>query len=159
MTQGLIAYHFTSKEDLWKTAADRIFTELETEVLDVVRSDFDDPRDAARDAIRRYVSFAARRPELIRFMVEEGKHDSDRMKWLVETHLRPMYEAFEVLAAIMTDLPSGFDAAHLYYVLAGGGSLIFALAPECRALTGIDPMSSARVDAHADLMARLLVPD
>jgi TetR/AcrR family transcriptional regulator len=128
VSQGLITYHFTSKDEPWKAAADRIFTELRTEILDGLGVDAGDPHAAAREAIRVYVRLVARRPELIPFMVEAGRHESDRMKRLVVTHLRPMYQAFEVLAALA-------------------------------ALAGVDPMSPARVEAHADLMARLLVPD
>jgi hypothetical protein len=43
-------------------------------------------------------------------------------------------------------------------VLAGAGSLIFAVAPECRRLTGLDPLRDAAVEAHAEFVARLLVP-
>jgi hypothetical protein len=49
-------------------------------------------------------------------------------------------------------------AAHAYYVMAGAGSLIFAVAPECRRLTGLDPETPEAVEAHADFVARLLVP-
>jgi hypothetical protein len=42
--------------------------------------------------------------------------------------------------------------------MAGAGSLIFAVAPECRRLTGLDPETPEAVEAHADFVARLLVP-
>ena len=104
--------------------------------------------------------FAAAHPELFRLMVEEGKNDDDRMQWLVDTHLRPLYEQ----GFVQHGAPFGqdFNAAslpHAYYVLAGAGSVIFALAPECRRLTGLDPATSQAVEAHADFVARLLVPD
>ncbi len=54
-----------------------------------------------------------------------------------------------------------FDEAllpHAYYVMAGAASLIFAVAPECRRLTGLDPETEQAVDAHAEFVARLLVP-
>ena len=44
-------------------------------------------------------SCASRRPilELHRLMVEEGKTDGPRMQWLVDRHVRPLYEASRVL--------------------------------------------------------------
>jgi hypothetical protein len=42
--------------------------------------------------------------------------------------------------------------------MAGGGSLIFAVAPECRRLTGLEPGTDAASEAHAEFVARLLVP-
>jgi hypothetical protein len=42
--------------------------------------------------------------------------------------------------------------------MAGAASLIFAVAPECRRLTGLDPETEQAIEAHADFVARLLVP-
>ena len=47
---------------------------------------------------------------------------------------------------------------HAFYALAGAASLIFAVAPECRRLTGLDPETHEAVETHADFVARLLVP-
>jgi hypothetical protein len=35
---------------------------------------------------------------------------------------------------------------------------MFAVAPECRRLTGFDPERREAIEAHADFVARLLVP-
>jgi len=157
--QGLITYHFRSKDELWRAAADRIFALLAkrmTGQLGALPSE--DPRERAREAIRIYVRFAAAHPELFRLMVDEGKNSERRMKWLVDTHLRPRYEQF----MRPRDTRIGkFDEAllpHAYYVMAGAGSLIFAVAPECRRLTGLDPETEQAVEAHAEFVARLLVP-
>lgn len=37
-------------------------------------------------------------------------------------------------------------------------SLMFAVAPECQRLTGLDPTSPHVVEAHAEMLVRLLVP-
>jgi len=157
--QGLITYHFRSKDELWRAAADRIFGLLAkrmTEQLSALASD--DPRERTREAIRSYVRFAAAHPELFRLMVDEGKNSERRMKWLVDTHLKPRYEQFMRPRGAGS---SRFDEAslpHAYYVMAGAGSLIFAVAPECRRLTGLDPETEQAVEAHAEFVARLLVP-
>ncbi len=157
--QGLITYHFRSKDELWQAAADRIFGLLAkrmTEQLSALPSE--DPRERAREAIRIYVRFAAAHPELFRLMVDEGKNLERRMKWLVDTHLKPRYDQFMGLRGTRI---GAFDEAvlpHAYYVMAGAGSLIFAVAPECRRLTGLDPETEQAVEAHADFVARLLVP-
>jgi AcrR family transcriptional regulator len=157
--QGLITYHFRSKEELWKAAAERIFALLSarmTEQLGVLASE--DPRERTREGIRTYVRFAAEHPELFRVMVDEGKNSGRRMKWLVDTHLKPRYEQLMRPDGARS---GAFDEAllpHVYYVMAGAGSLIFALAPECRRLTGLDPDSERVVAAHAEFVARLLVP-
>jgi AcrR family transcriptional regulator len=156
--QGLITYHFRSKDELWRAAADDIFERLEgqlAEHLDTVEPA--DPRERARDAIRQYVRFAAAHPELFRIMVDEGRVADERMKWLVDTHLRPR---FDTISRGLLEV-AGIDEAlvpHAFYALAGAASLIFAVAPECRRLTGLDPRTAKAVEAHADYVARLLVP-
>src|SRR3990172_5440424 len=151
--QGLIPSHSRSKDELWRAAADRIFGMLAkrmTEQLSSLASE--DPRERAREAIRTYVRFAAAHPELFRLMVDEGKNSERRMRWLVDTHLKQRYEQFMHPRGIRI---AGFDEAslpHAYYVMAGAGSLIFAVAPECRRLTGLDPETAAAIEAHAQVL-------
>jgi len=156
--QGLITYHFRSKDELWRAAADRVFGLLEerlAERLGALTSR--DPRERVREGIREYVRFAAAHPELFRLMVDEGNVDDARMKWLVDTHLKPRFrELVEGMASAVD-----FDASlrpHVFYTMAGAASLIFAVAPECRRLTGLDPTRAKAVETHAEFVARLLVP-
>jgi AcrR family transcriptional regulator len=153
--QGLITYHFKSKDELWKAAADRVFQQLRKSLeasAAAVKSE--DPKEQNRELIREFVRFSAAHPELFRMMVEEGKSDDPRMHWLVDTHLRHLYEGIPAFAAG----PDGALGPHLYYLLAGAASVIFAVAPECRRLTGLDPTTDDAVETHANLVARLMVP-
>ena len=157
--QGLITYHFRSKDDLWRAAADRIFALLRTGLGERLAAlDSEDPRERAREGIRAYVRFAAAHPELFRLMSDEGKNSDERMKWLVDTHLEPRYEAFIRTGAAGV---AGLDASlvpHAFYVMSGAASLIFAVAPECRRLTGLDPETPDAIETHAEFVARLMVP-
>ena len=80
------------------------------------------------------------------------------MDYLVEHHVRPLYEStvalFEHLVrdGVVPDIPP----AHLYYILTGAGPTMFVLAPECRRLTGLDPESDEVIEAHADAVCTLL---
>lgn len=156
--QGLITYHFRSKDELWRAAAERIFSRLRGEL----RFDGDratgDGRERARETVRQYVRFVAAHPELFRLMVEEGKSGDERMQWLVDTHLKPLYAGFGRLLAEHVPGAAGDLTASAYYALAGASSLMFAVAPECRRLTGRDPARRQAIEAHADFIARLFVP-
>ncbi len=158
--QGLITYHFRSKDELWRAAADQIFEQLRTSLGERLASlEFEDPRERAREGIREYVRFAAAHPELFRLMVEEGKHGDERMQWLVDTHLKPLYEKdFLGVSGLFGSVCDESRLPHFYYALAGAGSLIFAVAPECRRLTGLDPETRRAVEAHAEFVAQFLVP-
>jgi AcrR family transcriptional regulator len=156
--QGLITYHFRSKDELWRAAAASVFDGLGRQLAERVDAlELADPRERAREAIRQYVRFAAAHPELFRIMVDEGRVADDRMKWLVDAHLRPRFEA--ISRGLME--VAGIDEAllpHAFYALAGAASLMFAVAPECRRLTGLEPRSAQAIETHADYVARLLVP-
>lgn len=157
--QGLITYHFRTKDQLWRAAADRIFGMLEKSLGERLAAfETDDPRERAREVVREYVRFAAAHPELFRLMVDEGKNSQERMEWLVDTHLKPRLQRFMLGGPLATVRLDESLVPHAYYVLAGAGSLIFAVAPECRRLTGLDPETEEAVETHAEFVARLLVP-
>lgn len=154
--QGLITYHFRSKDELWKAVADRIFSLLRTTLRP--GPPIGDMRRQARETIRQYVRFAALHPELFRLMVEEGRTDDDRMQWLVDTHMKPLYAGFERLLA---EYVPGADSAivpYAFYAVAGASSLMFAVGPECRRLTGLDPARKKAIEAHAEFVSRLFIP-
>ena len=98
VTQGLLTYHFASKDELWRAAADQIFGAFDDlPERPAPSAGVDD--DTAREAIRSYVRFAAHHPELFAFVVDASRRDDDRLRWLVETHLQARYDAVAGLAA------------------------------------------------------------
>ncbi len=161
VNQGLITYHFRSKESLWKAAVDSMFAELAQEFGELASEiSAVDVREQLRELVVRWVRFAARHPEQMRIMVQEGKADGPRLRWLVSRHLKGFYALFEALVAraraaglVAVDLPT----AHLYYIVIGAASTIFTAAPECRRLTGHDPESEAAIEAHGRALVTLLL--
>jgi len=91
-------------------------------------------------------------------MVDEGKDSDERMQWLVDTHLKPTCDRFVRGGA---GHGTGIDEtmlSHAYYVMAGAASLIFAVAPECRRRTGLDPEAPEAIETHVRFVAQLLIP-
>jgi AcrR family transcriptional regulator len=161
VNRGLIAYHFKTKEALWKAAVIWLFEQAGQELAAAERHAADvDPLARLRYFVRAYVRFCARYPAVNRLMVQEGMHDDWRLAWLVEHFVRPWYARVEALLdqARALDAAPPMDALHFYYILTGGAALIFAMAPEARQLSGVDPAAPDRVDAHADALAQLLFP-
>lgn len=155
VNQGLVTYHFKSKELMWRAAADHIFGELRAHFRALgLRAGDGSMTGMTQEVTKVLVRFSAERPELCRFMIQEGKHENDRMQWLVDTHIKPMYEEFAAFAGVPTEL-----IPHAFYALVGAASVIFAVAPECRRLTGLDPTSDAAIEVHADFVARMLLPE
>jgi AcrR family transcriptional regulator len=159
VTQPLLNYHYRSKDELWRAAVDSLFALLERSIDDRVAETSDaDELTGAKLLVRDFITFSARNPQLHRLITSECKADSARMDYLVERHVRPLYDrtvaVFERLARAGAVPP--IAPAHLYYIVTGAGPTMFVLGPECRRLSGLDPESPAVIDAHADAVCLLL---
>jgi TetR/AcrR family transcriptional regulator len=159
VTQPLLNYHFSTKVELWRAAVDRLFALLTATLSARVEGlrGVDD-LTTTRLIVREFVYFSARHPELHRIITGECKTDTPRMDWMVDRHIRPLYEETVARFARLTEqghLPP-IPPAHLYYMLTGAGPTMFVLGPECRRLTGLDPTSEDVVEAHADAVLTLL---
>jgi len=155
---GLLTYYFTDKQELWKAAVTHAFVELGAELSEVLPGGGDDVAALER-IVRRFVGFVARRPAFMQLMNDEGKRDSARMRWLADTHVRPLYEGMRQrieraqARGVLPTMPS----VHLHYIVLGAAGLIFSQRAECRRIAGVDPTDPAFAEAHADAILRLLV--
>jgi AcrR family transcriptional regulator len=156
-----LPYHFTTKEALWRAAADRIFGLLgETFRKRLAGLEGVDLPTRLRLVLRDFVRFQAAHPELHRFMIQEGIAKTPRLEWLVETHIRPIYEfvrAMIVEAEREGLVPLG-RPEHLHYMLIGAASSVYALAAEAELLTGTDPTDEVLVAEHVATLERMFFP-
>jgi TetR/AcrR family transcriptional regulator len=163
--QPQINYHFETKTALWMAAVDHLFRLLR-EAFDgvlpatLIEADALQLAAAFADAIRRFVRFAAEHPELNQIMVHEGTAAGDRLTWMTETHVKPVFDAIRPLWQILRDagVAAPIDSEILYYVLIGAASLPYVNAPEVRLLTGQDPKNDAWIDSHANGLVAILLP-
>jgi AcrR family transcriptional regulator len=159
VTQPLVNYHFRSKKELWRAAVDALFERLNRTLDDRAHGLRGvDEVTRAKLLVREFVTFSARNPQLHRIIMQESKADGPRMDYLVDRHVRPIYERtteiFESLKreGAVPDVP----APYLYYILTGAGPTMFVLAPECRRLSSLDPTQEDVIEAHADAVCRLI---
>lgn len=161
VNHGLIPYYFGTKRRLWQAAVDHAFADMQQE-LDVILADTatSEPRERAAHLIRAHVRFVARRPAFVRLMFEEGKRRGERMRWIVDRHVRPLYEAVAGLVSEVLGPGAGGEnvsPVHLFYVLAGAAGLIFHQADECERLSGVDPFDPEVTETHARVVERILL--
>lgn len=93
-------------------------------------------------------------------MHEEGKRPGERMRWLVDRHVKPFYEItiqWVEGAQQRGLLPANIAPLHLHYILVGSIDLIFHQAAECKRLTGQDPTDDAMIEAHADAIEAIFL--
>jgi TetR/AcrR family transcriptional regulator len=165
--QGQLTYHFESKDVLWRAAVDHLFGRFDDEFAAALEPGSEaDPAAVLARSIRALVRSVARLPELNRIMVHEATADSDRLAWIVETHVRARFEQLgmlwrEVRESGATELDA--DPVVIYYTVLGAASLLYVNAAEARRLLGRsgadDVISDALITSHADtLVAMLLGP-
>ncbi len=152
VTLGLLQYYFGGKQKLWRAAVDRAFADMRSGLEAVLASDeFASERERLRAVIGGHVRFAAQRPEFVRLMHEEGKRRGARMRWLVDRHVKPLYELFVPLverAQERGDLPASIAPLHLMYSLIGATGVLFHQSEECQRVTGVDVFAPEVVEAH-----------
>ena len=88
---------------------------------------------AFADGMRRFVAFAARHPELNQIMGHEGTADSDRLAWMTQTHVKPLFDAISAVWRTLrkAGVAAPIDSDIFYYLLIGGASTPYVNAPKC----------------------------
>ena len=156
--QPQINYHFTSKEQLWRATVDHLFS-----LMDAALPDLDGvgPRDVAFvDLLYAFIRFSADRPELDRIINLEATAPSDRLGWLVATHLQPRFEAVAAGWERLRSEGLGADltAGEVWEVITSYGAMHFANAPML-SLLGIHAGDGRpESEAHAARVVAVLLP-
>ncbi|MGK0500698.1 MAG: AcrR family transcriptional regulator [Oceanicoccus sp.] len=155
--RGLLAYHFNDKENMWKAVVDATFGNMKTE--------FDQRFEILHDLskservsfiVRFHVRFHAKHPELSRLMSQEATHDSWRIRYLIDHHIRPASNAMARLVKEAKGI-EGTDFVNWYYIMVSASSTIFSFAPECQLLFDVDCHQESIVEAHADMLVAMLL--
>ena len=156
--QPQINYHFTSKEQLWRATVDHLFSLLDAALPDL--AGVGPPEAAFVDLLHAFIRFSADRPELDRIINLEATAPSDRLEWLVATHLQPRFEAVAVgwerlrAAGIGADLSAG----EVWEVITSYGAMHFANAPMLTLLGIHEGDGRPESEAHAARVLAVLFP-
>ncbi len=157
----LITYHFKNKSRLWRAAADRIFREFNISLLKAMAEVPEmDPKARAETFIRTYVRYAVSQPALHKIILQESSHPSDRLDWLVETHLKPLYEMvvgqLTKLQALGVSPPGNPSLLYNMIRVSAGGLL--ALGLEVKGTSGINFEDEAQRNELAEMIIRTFLP-
>ena len=157
----LITYHFKNKNTLWRAAADRIFREFNISLVKAMAEVPErDPKARAEAFVRTYVRYAHDQPALHKIILQESSNHSERLDWLVESHLRPLYD---LVAEPLTRLQElgvapGGSPALLYNMIRVSAGGLLALALEIKGTSGVDLEDEAQRNALADMIIRVFFP-
>lgn len=157
----LIAYHFKSKDALWRAAAGHVFGQLEERLAETAAANTNaSPKARMAALIRSYAHYASQQPALHRMLVLEAGHGGPRLDWLVATYLRPLVTA---MTTDIRELQKQRVAAHghaallvnMIRLIAAG---LPALRYEVKKSSNVDLQSIAGIDAMAELVVSVFLP-
>jgi len=157
----LITYHFKNKDQLWRAATDRIFREFNISLVKAMAEiPAVDPRAKAEAFIRTYVRYSRSQPALHKIILQEAGNHSERLDWLIEHHLRPLFE--EVHKALLELQRIGIappgSAAILFNMIRVSAGGLLALKLELKGTSGIDLDNDEEIDELADMIIRVFFP-
>ncbi len=157
----LITYHFKNKDQLWRAAADYIFSAF---TLSLAKSleEYRDmcPKMRMSALIRAYVTYAKSQPALHKVMVQEASYPNPRLDWLIEEHLKPLFEVTFRMIGKLQELgvtPAG-DPALLFSMIRLSSGGLLALGNELKASSGIDIEDPATLEAISELIIAIFLP-
>jgi len=157
----LITYHFKNKDELWRAAADRIFTEFNAALAAAAQALAGDcPKARMSALIRAYVHYAAGQPALHKIMVQEASQPSQRLDWLIDTHIRPLFDAAVKEIKVLQErgvAPPG-DTKLLFNMIRVSSGALLALSLEFKGTSGIDMYQPGRLDELADMIIAVFLP-
>ena len=157
----LITYHFKNKDKLWRAAADKVFRDF-TRSLSGSLEDHNDkcPKERMAALIKAYVRYAKSQPALHKVMVQEASYPNPRLEWLIDNHLRPLFETtFSMIEELQRIgvAPQGNPRLIFNMIRLSSGGLL-ALGNELRESSGIDIESDETLDEIADMIVRIFLP-
>ena len=157
----LITYHFKNKDQLWRTAVNRVFREFNIALVKALAElPKDDSRQLAAAFIRTYVRFVHEQPALHKIILQESNSESERLDWLIQTHLRPLYEQVESHLSDLqqSGLAPGRNPALLFQMIRGCAGGLLALSLEIKATSGIDFDAPGAIDELSDMIIEVFLP-
>ena len=157
----LITYHFKNKDRLWRAAADRVFRDFGRSIAASLQDHQDEsPKQRMASMIRAYVYYARSQPALHKVMVQEASYPNPRLDWLIETHLKPMFDATAIMIEELQRAGVAVQGNPMLLFnmirLSSGGLL--ALANEIKMSSGINVESDETLDEISDMIVNVFLP-
>ncbi len=157
----LITYHFKNKDQLWRAAADKVFRDFRRSLAASLEDHRDEsPKERMASLVKAYVHYAKSQPALHKVMVQEASYPNPRLDWLIETHLKPFFDAtFELLEELQAlgVAPQGNPRLLFNMIRLSSGGLL-ALGNELKASSGIDVDDEATLDEIAEMIVSVFLP-
>jgi AcrR family transcriptional regulator len=159
--KALVQYHFSTKEQLWQSAASRLWTERNARLAEVM-SNYSDTDALAnmRRGFTALLEFTRENPQWLWFMFHEAAANGDRLQWLIDEFLREDYRLGEEFVRQFQGEGQMREGSPLYLLHLISGALTYNLmvAPLTHRVTDVDLASPESIARQVTLLQTLLAP-
>lgn len=157
----LITYHFKNKDQLWRSAADYVFSAFTLSLAKAVEERRNMcPKKRMSEMIRLYVTYAKDNPALHKVMIQEASYPSPRLDWLIDAHLKPLFETTFGMIKKLQELgvtPAGNPALLFSMIRLCSGGLL-ALGKELERSSGIDIEDPETLHEISEMIINIFLP-
>lgn len=157
----LITYHFKNKDQLWRAAADFLFSAFTLSLAKSVEEQKSMcPKSRMSALIRVYVDYAKSHPALHKVMIQEASYPNERLNWLIDAHLKPFFEVtFGMLRKLQEYgvTPAGNPALLFSMIRLCSGGLL-ALGNELKRSSGIDIEDPETLEEISEMIINIFLP-
>jgi AcrR family transcriptional regulator len=159
VSHNLIYQRFGSKTDLWRAAVDHGFGGMARDMQGVFDPTISDPLDQLRLAVRSFIVFSAERPDLLALMDIEARQDTDRLAYIYDTYIAPLYTGIARLLdhLIAEGRIRKVPLRTFHFLIAHGAIAPFTLVPLAEHFDARSPLKPRAVREHAELIADLII--
>lgn len=159
--KALVQYHFSTKKQLWREAATRVWTERSQALSEFSAGNEEgDYRAALQHAFVAVVEYTRKKPQWLWFMFHEGAANGDRLQWLIDNFISEDYvlgqafiRDFQARGLIRQGSP-----LQLIHLISGALTYNLLVAPQTLRATQTDLMSKEAIAEQVDLLLSLLTP-
>ena len=159
VSHNLIYERFGTKEDLWRAAVDYGFGGLVNEMQAVFDPTLSEPLAQLRLAIRKFLIYAAAHPELLSLMNNEGRQDTERLRYIYKTYLEPSQVQVVRLLHHLAEEGVIRPISHrsFSFLVIHGGVAPLSLVPLGKLLDPAHPNDPASIEEQADLVSTVII--
>ena len=107
-----------------------------------------------------YVNYAKSQPALHKVMIQEASYPSERLEWLIDTHLKPLFDVTIGMIKKLQDsgvAPPGNPALLFSMIRLCSGGLL-ALGNELKRSSGIDIEDPETLDEISKMIVGIFLP-
>lgn len=158
--QGLVTYHFESKEALWKIAVSQVYDSIPTPPPfdpDSVKTK-QDAKTALLAYLRKFAEDCLNGPNVAMFLYHQGSQPDDKLSWMLDEHLTPSLEHMRPLydAALRVKAIKPIPFINFSFSVLAVVNTHFALHNVYQHISGEDPKDASTADKLLQTILEML---